>query len=407
MLGLCAFVVLVGLWNARAYPPGLGYDAAEHMAYADGLVPGLHIPRSTGEFYTPPLFYLVAGSADWLAGRAGIGDPHRATALVDIVLLLGTMLLVRQLAGILWPERRWSGVIAAAFLALLPVSVKAMAMFHPELLDLFLSTLGVYLGVRLLNGRASVPLAAAAGAALGLAQLVRAFALWSLLAVALGVALSRRWRELAVLVAVAALIPAPWYARQWVVYGTPLPFNRSAPDKPLYDRRPLGFYVGSGLPDVVTHPTRGHFVNQAIPVTYSELWGDYFGHWAWNGSAPGTLTRSVRRSLSIQALLGALPTLLAVAGTAAFAWRSLRHRSWLPAGLLAPLGLLGFLSFTVAYPSADGDVIKATYMLTTAPGWALGFAYVLGNAPRRAQIALGAALALCVVVELPFLFYGS
>jgi hypothetical protein len=45
---ICLFVLALGLWNVSQYPPGRGYDAAEHMAYADGLVPGGHLPGSTG-----------------------------------------------------------------------------------------------------------------------------------------------------------------------------------------------------------------------------------------------------------------------------------------------------------------------------------------------------------------------
>ena len=57
------------------------------------------------------------------------------------------------------------------------------------------------------------------------------------------------------------------------------------------------------------------------------------------------------------------------------------------------LGHLGYLYFTVSYPTPDGDVLKASYMLTTAPAWALAFGYAFdwlagrgrpcGRRPRR------------------------
>ena len=50
--------------------------------------------------------------------------------------------------------------------------------------------------------------------------------------------------------------------------------------KPIYERRPASFYVDPGLPDVFTAPWRPHYLNRAIPTTYTELWGDYFGIWA-------------------------------------------------------------------------------------------------------------------------------
>jgi hypothetical protein len=66
------------------------------------------------------------------------------------------------------------------------------------------------------------------------------------------------------------------------------------------------------------------------------------------------------------------------------------------------VGLLGFLAFAVAYPSGDGDVIKASYALTTLPGWALGFAYALSRL-RRLRTPLLVACGLALASDLVFL----
>src|SRR4029079_4746043 len=89
---LFALVALIGFANAANYPPGNGYDAGDHMEYADGLIPGWHLPHGVGEYYTPPGFYFLAGIVDWLAEQAGLGDPHRATQALNVLLLLGTLL---------------------------------------------------------------------------------------------------------------------------------------------------------------------------------------------------------------------------------------------------------------------------------------------------------------------------
>ena len=43
----------------------------DHIAYADGLVPGVNLPHRThdaaGEYYTPPGYYALAGVAVWVA----------------------------------------------------------------------------------------------------------------------------------------------------------------------------------------------------------------------------------------------------------------------------------------------------------------------------------------------------
>jgi len=402
LAAICALVAVVGLWNAHAYPPGMGYDAADHISYADGLVPGGKLPHGTGEYYTPPGFYAVAGVADWGARKLGLGEPHRATQALNVILLLGTTLLVWRLARLLWPGRPRIATGAAAFVALLPVTVKAEAMFHPETLDLFLVALGLWLCVELLRGPRSLRLAAPLGAVLGLMQMVRAFSLWTVAAVVIAVALARRWRELAAILVLAAVIPAPWYIHQRLTYGGSPVFNRPTKSKPLYERRPARFYVDPGVPDVVTHPVRPHFRNLAIPTTYTDLWGDYFGVWAWQGKH---LTHSARHELELQAVVGLLPTLLAVAGWLWFLLGSLRSPPRLAVALTPLLGLIGYLYFTVSYPTPDGDVLKATYMLTTAVGWALGFGYALDRLRGRAFLAVVGLLGVSALLELPFLLY--
>jgi len=187
-----------------------------------------------------------------------------------------------------------------------------------------------------------------------------------------------------------AVLAGPWYIRQAVKYGDPV-FAVPAMHEPVWERRPARFYVGLGLPQVFSDPFRPHFLNEAIPTTYSEVWGDYFGVWRGNRAR--------------QSLLGLLPTLLALAGWLALLARSLRSPPRLAVALLPGLGLLGYLYFTVSYPTPDGDVLKASYMLTTAPAWALAFGYAIDRLPRRARIAVAALLAASALAALPFLLY--
>ena len=86
LAAICAFVVGVGAWNVLRYPPGRGFDAVDHMAYADGLVPGGHLPHGTGEYYTPPGYYALAGSLDWVARKLGVNAyaAHRAGMAVNV-----------------------------------------------------------------------------------------------------------------------------------------------------------------------------------------------------------------------------------------------------------------------------------------------------------------------------------
>jgi len=419
---ICLLAVAVGLWNVAHYPPYNGYDATAHIAYATGLVPGGHLPHHTGEYYTPPGYYALAGSADWIARQLGLNaySALRVGMALNVPLLLGTVLLVFGIASELWPGRRRISLGAAAFVALLPVAVESEAMFHPETLSLFLSTLALWFCTRVFsNPRYAVAL----GAALGAAQLVRAFALWTVAAVVIALLAGRRWRVLVVVVVLAAAIPSPWYVHQWLTYHGqptfPQPPTRQArtaagAPKPIYERRPLNFYIDPGLPEVLSAPYRPHFLNLALPTTYAGIWGDYFGVWAWTARTPAAGASkeiappppSARRRLAVQSLVGLLPTSLALLGALALAAASLRRPARLVIGLLPFVGLLGYLYFTVGYPTPDGDVLKASYLLTTAAGWALGFGYALDRLGRRMFGVTLALLLACALVDLPFIVYG-
>jgi hypothetical protein len=389
---LAAFALVAG-WNAYSYPSGAGYDVREHQQYADLLVHHGRIPgaEKRSEYYTPPGFYALAGVATVIGEHVHSGDPHKLGQVLNWLVLLATAAVLWALARELFPRRPWVQLGALGFFCFLPVVVRVGAMFHPEPLSMLLSALALLLAARMLGrGDLRWQLAVATGAVLGLGQLVRAFSLWTFAAVVLALAVARAWRPLAVVVVATAVVASPWYIRQAIKYGDPV-FDRPTPHEAIWERRPARFYVGLGLPHVFSHPMRPHFRNEALPTTYSEVWGDYFGVW--------------RGDRQLQSFLGLLPTLLALAGWVVLLVRSARAPPRLATALLPGLGLLGYLYFTVSYPTPDGDVLKASYMLSTAPAWALAFGYGLERLPRRVRPAVAGILAASALAALPFLVY--
>jgi hypothetical protein len=407
-----------GLWNAARYPPGLGYDAVDHIAYAELLVEHGELPDGVGQFYTPPLYYAVAGAATEVGEALGLGEPKRAALAVNALLAVGTALLLLVLARIIWPGRPVLHLAALGFFAFGALVLKTAAMFHPEILSLFLSTLAVVLAARMIvRRRYAWWEALALGVALGLAQMVRAWSLWTFAVVALtlaAVALAdgeRRRRILvagAWIVAATVVVTAPWYVHQQLRYSTPMPFGRAQPNEPLWERRPASFYADPGLPDALTAPYRPHFTNRFWPTIYAEGWGDWFGVFSWR-AAEGPPSAAERRELGAQSVVGILPTGLALAGLA-FLLADVRRAPERLLVVLLPLsGIVGLLYFTVGYPSPDGDVIKATYMLTTVPGWALAFGLAVDRVARRSRLlglALGAALVASAAISVKFAIFA-
>ena len=417
VVAIVVLVAVVAVRNALVYPAIAGYDAQEALDYANLLAKEGRLPDATGSYYTPPGFFAVGGVGILVGEELGLEHPERVGQVFNALAATATVLLLLLLVRELWPGRPVLHLSALGFVVACPVVFKASAMFHPEPLSLLFSTLAVVLAARMLvRRRYSLASALGIGAALAAGQLVRAWSLWTVgvVLLALCVALVTRRNErraiaraLAVSAVAAIALPLPWYAYQATQYDNPI-FDRPQVEAPLWDRRPLGFYVSLGLPDVLTDPVRPSFSNRFAPVAYSEIWADYFGVWHWNSSG-GPPSRSEHREMVAQAIVGAPFTLLAIAGWLALLAFSIRRPSDEPARLLVSLlpaaALVGVLYFATAYPTTDGDTGKGSFMLTAVPAWAACFGFAFDGITRRSPrllIPLTIVLVLCAVVSLRF-----
>jgi hypothetical protein len=412
-LGFAALAGLIVLWNSLTYPSGAGYDAASHKEYGDFLIDHLRLPHEneTPEYYSPPLYYAIAGGLTWLGREAGLGEPHKVAQLWNVPVAVCTVLLVIAVARVLAPERRWLAPAAAGFVTLSPVFTRTASMINPEPTDLLVSVLCLYLAARIFVGRRyGLGAAIGLGVALGAGEMIRQFSLWTLAVVVLafGAALWARagerralLRALATALAACIVVAGPWYGYRAANYSNAI-FDRPHVDKPLWERRPASFYLDPGLPDVFSKPYRQHMANLAWPQTYTDIWGDWYGVFAWRraNAVPPPATNAW---LVAQNVVGLVPTALALVGWLVLLFGSFRGRDapWLLVSLLPLAGIAGYLYFTVSYPVPDGDVLKPTYMLSTLGAWAICFAWAASRSPRIVVVALG----VLAVVDLPFLFY--
>ena len=416
--GFAALAGLIVLWNAVAYPSGAGYDAASHREYADFLIHHHRLPfrNETPEYYSPPLYYALAGAVTWVGRELGLGDPHKLGQLLNVPAAVGTVLLVAALARLLWPARPWLAAAAAGYVALSPVLDRTASMFHPEPTDLVASALCAYLAARMLvRRRYGAAAAAGLGVALGAAEMIRQFALYTLAAIVLAwlAAVWRRpeerralLRSLAVALAACAVVAGPWYGYRAANYANPV-FDRPHSSKPLFERRPARFYTATGLPDVFRKPYRPHLANLAWPETYSDLWGDWYGVFAWSIQRQRTPSPARNGWLVAQNVVGLVPTALAVGGWLVLLFTGLGRRA--PARLLlalAPLAALGgYLYFAIAYPTPDGDVLKPAFMLSVLWAWAICFGWAATRLAARSPRLVAGGLVVLALVDLPFVVY--
>ena len=141
-------------------------------------------------------------------------------------------------------------------------------------------------------------------------QLVRAWSLWmvAVALVVLGVVAvtDRAMRRnalagAAIVVAVAALVSAPWYIHQATRYSVRSSIARRRTRSCSRGGRPASTWTR--FPEVVRRPWQGALNDRFIPVLYAESWGDYFGIWAW-GPGRSERTDAIDASLRRQSALG-------------------------------------------------------------------------------------------------------
>lgn len=403
-------------WNAWHYDWLRGYDAFANAQYADVVSREYRLPSEaeSGVWHTPPLWFALAGALGRLTTALGLGHAQRPGQLLAAAAGLVTCILVFLLARALFPERRVLHVVALVLVAASPALVRASAMYHPETLAVALATGGVLVAARALRTRWTLGSAVAAGALLGLACLTRAWAVPVLVAVLVVAGLhawdTRRWSPVAACAACSLALLVPWLVNQELAHGSALAFNRPPPSGSVLDRRPASFYLGPRSLRALEHPITPLFRNELVPHLYADWWGD----WAltWDSPPPpapaALLPSGVVSERARQAVVGVVPTVLALAGLIALGLLAGARRS--PSLALLPLSAAGvvtaYVAFAVRYPSPDGDTIKATYLLMALPAAAVAAAFLIDALrPRgRAWATAGVvALGALVAVQLPFL----
>ena len=181
----------------------------------------------------------------------------------------------------------------------------------------------------------------------------------------------------------------------------------------MWSRRPIGFFVRTGLPEVITSPYRPSFSREFLPIAFTEVWGDYFGVWRWFPDH-GPPSASVRRELVSMSIIGLPFTLVAITGWLALLGLAVRHPGRSPERMLVALlplaALAGVVYFSTAYPTPDGDTVKGSFMLTAVPAWAASFGFAFDElSARYARLRpfLAGALLLLAAVAAPFLLARS
>lgn len=439
----------VMLLNAIVHPADIGYDADQHLNYTKTLAAGRTVtPYDSEEFFCPPLPYLLPAALIRYAGLEATAAAKSAQILHVALSLVLTVLLLR-IADLLRPDSLRMKLATLLALALVPAYYKAFAIMHGEPWVALLTVASIYAALRIVvEGRQRLVDALALGASVGVAALTRQWSLPGLLALVLWGALTawhagpRRPRLAGLLVVsllLASVLAAPFYLNLHTRFGSAAAFNRPPKAQVGIDSHPTSFYTGLGGHDLFQAPIRNAFRNQAIPMFYADLWGDWWGYFlvygrdarcgqwlngaSWSSlleQAPPPEWLTTNRD-SIGPLLGRInrvslfPTLLAIVAGCHALRHLLRHVRGRQSGadtaalslivLMTGAAFAAYAWFLIRYPNlGKGDTVKAGFMVHTIPCAALLVGALvdrLGQFHPRAASALLGALLLVYLHNLP------
>jgi uncharacterized repeat protein (TIGR01451 family) len=373
---------------------------------------------------------LVAGSAFALtaarrgirlAGAAGLGlaglwaldeaislarsEPWSVGQLIALAAGTGFLAVTGLIAREVWPGHPGRAVAAAAFAAAYPVVFRMSVLFHPEMPFALFCALALLVFLR--AARRGWPRRAgyALGAVCAAAALTRQPAILVIACLgAAGLYLGRRSAGgfLARAAIVIVLVAGPWWGYAAARWGNPLQSNLAQRGVPMLAAQPLSFYLAVPLRTLVVHPYRPDFANELLPKLHAELWSDWFG--VLHTQPPTRLEHVTQSSQSVLGFVGdalAIGGLLALAVPAALRVLRRGSRTAPDVGLavLALVAVTAFLAYVVMlvrFPQEYGAPIKSSYLLFTAPCWAV-FSVAAWTALRRRRLIAAALAAVGVL----------
>ena len=359
-------VIFASLWlllfwnNVRLLPFHAGFDSGEHLKYIAYIQEhrALPAPNEGWEMYQPPLYYLIA-AASLSACNLSIND----SSSVLVLRLFGALLGVAQFVFVflslrlLLPAR--TAVIALLLAAFLPMHLYLAHYVTNEMVVAALSTVTLYLCLRLLKSDTPHPLQFAwVGFALGAAMLAKSTGLLLLPVVIVALAgkfvqrripLAISLRNLGILITICLAVCGWHYVDVWLKFGTPLVGNWDAISGfPWW--QDVGYHTGVDylrFGRSLMHPLFSGFAGFADGI-YSTLWGD-----ALSGGASSLTVAWNQQPLVAGYLWALIPTTLIVIGAVVAIIQFVRKPSselFLLLGFAAVL-MLGLIFMTLKVPS--------------------------------------------------------
>lgn len=385
---LCLVILFVLVFNIFNYDPIEGYDATAHFAYVD-VLPHLDnlLPENTYEYFNPPLPYIFP-SLVGIVCKNFLDKSYDACKniyidsiqILQFFMFLTSVYFYLKTLNLFNPGNNSLKLSFLILLFLLTANYKAFAMFRGETYIILLNSILLYRFSRLIknsfkwNNNDYLIF----GIIIGLLALSRQWAFllfppYFLLYLFLKNENKTSYLNFIIYsFFVGFAISSWWYFRLLFEFGSFTAFNLETTKFSLLNQK-LSFYFpfNSDAVFVFTKPIRSNFVNQFLPIIYSDLWGDYWGYFSFTSNKLdiGRNQSQIGNYLARVNIVSLVPTFILCAGVN-YGFKAMKNKvksEYDTFNTLVFLSILssfiGYLWFLIKYPSYNGNTIKAVYIL--------------------------------------------
>jgi len=400
LITVIAFGIFFLIRNLVSYPSSRGYVYTLHVKYGEIISNQWRFPtlEETDKFYDPPLFFLVSGlftrAASFISGIEFF-YAIKYWRYFSVIFPVISFYLWFQIIKRLFPKKRLIHLAFLLILFSLPVLHKTLVMYTIEPMLMFTTALTLWYFIFHFQKKPNIKktLILSFLVVISLLTRVSAFALLTAIAfgiLGLGYIKKISWRQsikyLAIFLLVAFIGSGWFYGRKSDNYSDRITtmMNRKQDAVPVDHRK--AFLTDIPFHLMMTYPIRrGVWLNQVIPIYYSEFWGDFWNFFIQKRFGISFEARQADRlittpervaNLALQNQVNLLSTLLILSGflyliirffKKAFKKPDLR---WLIETMFLItfiIAWIGFLYSVTFHGAPKGDSIKATYMLFILP----------------------------------------
>ena len=394
----CCLIFILG-FNILHYDPIFGYDGEAHHEYVQNFL-SLYPPWEndflsnvyTYEFFSPPLPYVFPAFINEVCKRYITfenGDIYNncrifygfINMIFNSILFITLLLIYQKITNLLFKKSSYINLTTVLVMILFTVNYRTILMLRGEMYILLLNSLMLYQFIKIYknNFRFSYKDIYKFGFIIG------------------GLALSRQWafllfpayflltffinnkeerlryiKFISKSFVIGFFLSSWFYFDLYLNYGTFTAFNKDSIKFSL-SNQPSYFYNPFNKEALImfSKPIRGYFVNQFLPILYSDLWGDYWGYFSFTSRdlVSGRNQLNIGSYLARVNVVSLIPTFLLIFGfikSLKYFKKSNNQENSLFFKLLilcTVSSFFGYLIFLIKYAEPTGDTIKATYII--------------------------------------------